>query len=109
MFVFNLLLKYNVYFRSLKGPLCLKLYLYIHRIKIYIFCQKHVFLFSFSCLLKKKNMIFSNNMKDQTGTQRERQKVLKVAIFIILKLCTGNQRHQSANWYKDQVFLQLAC
>ena len=41
--------------------------------------------------------------------EKTEQEVLKVAIFIILKLCTGNQRHQSANWYKDQVFLQLAC
>lgn len=65
--------------------------------------------------------MFSNNLKkvwlmrndqkvwEHRGEIKKEQEVLKVAIFIILKLCTGNQRHQSAKWYKDQVFLQLAC
>lgn len=51
---------------------------------------------------------------EDSDTEDDRKKnsvpeLLKVSIFIILKLCTGNQRHRSANWYKDQVFLQAAC
>uniref|UniRef100_A0A669F8N0 Atonal bHLH transcription factor 1c n=1 Tax=Oreochromis niloticus TaxID=8128 RepID=A0A669F8N0_ORENI len=50
---------------------------------------------------------------EDSNTEDDRKKnsvpeLLKVSIFIILKLCTGNQRHRSANWYKDQVFLQAA-
>ena len=61
--------------------------------------------------LNSKAFLSCEDLSSTAGVQEEKtkQEVLKVAIFIILKLCTGNQRHQSANWYKGQVFLQLAC